>query len=184
MYAAHATCIHKKEGQQIPKRKPNQQNTTDAKQAGALVSSRFRLFSGNLGGRNTDAVGVTEEENTLALTLGTLGGLDPLASAGRGPHGLEEADPAGVGLSAVVVAHDGLDGLAGLVGVVEGDVADIVVQDVGLDDAVEDVTTDKAKVTVDSGSGATGKVPHLGLVVGEGGVSVLQVGDGNCKKCQ
>lgn len=87
-----------------------------------------------------------------------------------------------MGLGAVVVAHDGLDGLTGLIGVVEGDIADIVVQDVGLNDTVEDVTTDKAEVTVDGGSGATGKVPHLGLIVGEGGVSVLQEGNGNYEK--
>lgn len=156
--------------------------TTDAKQVGgALVSSRFHLFGDNLGRGNTDAVGVTEEQNTLALALGALGGLNPLASAGRGPHGLEEASPASVGLGAVVVAHDGLDGLAGLIGVVEGDVADIVVQNVGLDDAVEDVTADEAEVTVDGGGSAAGKVPHLGLVVGEGGVGVLQEGNGDCK---
>lgn len=33
-------------------------------------------------------------------------------------------------------AHNGLDGLGGLVGVVEGDSAHVVVEDVGLDDAV------------------------------------------------
>jgi hypothetical protein len=47
---------------------------------------------------------------------------------------------------------------------------------------VEDVTADEAEVTVDGGGSAAGKVPHLGLVVGEGRVGVLQEGDGNCKK--
>jgi hypothetical protein len=36
-----------------------------------------------------------------------------------------------------VAAHDGLDGLGGFVGVVEGDGADVVVEDVGFDDTVE-----------------------------------------------
>lgn len=133
----------------------------------------------NLGRGDTNAVGVAVEENTLALTLGTFGGLNPLASAGAGPESLEESNPAGVGLRAVVAAHDLLDGLAGFVGVVEGDGADIVVEDVGLDDSVEDVTADETKVTVDGGSGTTGKVPDLGLVVGEGGVGVLEVSDGH-----
>jgi hypothetical protein len=168
--------------QKLNQQKGSQNHNRCEAGGGALVSSRFRLFSGNLGRGKTDAVGVTEEQDTLALALGAVGGLNPLASAGRGPHGLEEASPAGVGLGAVVVAHDGLDGLAGLVGVVEGDVADIVVQDVGLDDAVEDVTADEAEVTVDGGSGAAGKAPHLGLVVGEGGVGVLQEGNGDCKE--
>lgn len=164
----------------------NQQRTTKrdrCEAGGALVSSRFRLLgSSNLGGGNTDAIDVAEEQNAFALALGAIGGLNPLAGAGRGPHGLEEASPASVGLGAVVLAHDGLNGLAGLVGVVEGDVADIVVQHVGLDDAVEDVTTNEAEVTVDGGSSAAGEVPHLGLVVGEGGVGVLQEGNGHCEK--
>lgn len=74
-------------------------------------------------------------------------------------------------------AHDGLDGFGGQVGVVEGDGADVVVQDVGLDDAVEEVAADEAEVAVDGGGGAADVVPAAGLVVGEGGVGVLEVGD-------
>lgn len=78
-----------------------------------------------------------------------------------------------------MVAHDALDGLAGLIGVVEGDVADIVVQDVGLNDTVEDVAADKAEISVDGSGGTTGEVPNLRLVVRKGGVGVLQESDGN-----
>lgn len=134
----------------------------------------------NLGRGNTDTVGVAVEEHTLALTLGTLGSLDPLAGAGAGPQSLNEASHAAVGLGAVVIAHDGLDSLAGLVGVVERDAADVVVQHVGLDDTVEDVAADEAEVTVDSGGSTAGKVPYLGLVVGEGWVGVLEESDGHC----
>lgn len=70
-------------------------------------------------------------------------------------------------LAAVVVAHDLLDCFAGFVGVVEGDRADIVVEDVGFDDSVEDVTADESEVAVNGGSGTSGKVPDFGLVVGE-----------------
>lgn len=76
-------------------------------------------------------------------------------------------------------AHDFLDGLAGLVGVVEGDRADVVVQDVGFDDAVEDVAADEAEVAVDGCCGAAGEVPDFGGVVWEGGVGVLEVGYGD-----
>lgn len=141
-------------------------------------NSNNRLFD-RLGGRDTDTVSVAVEENTLAFALGALVGLDPLAGAGAGPHGLEEASPACLSIGAVVVAHDALDSLGGLIGVVEGDVADVVVQDVGLDDTVEDMATDEAEVTVDGSGGATDEVPHLGLVVGEGRVGVLKVGDGD-----
>lgn len=133
----------------------------------------------DLGGRKPDAVRVAVEEHTLALTLGALGGFHEVAHAGAGPEGLEEAGPSGVSLGAVVVAHHLLDGLAGLIRVVEGDGADVVVQDVGLDDAVEDVTADETKVTVDGGGSTTGEVPRLGLVVGQAGVGVLEVGDGD-----
>lgn len=113
----------------------------------------------DLGGRKPDAVRVAVEEHALALALGALGGLHEVAHAGAGPEGLEEAGPSGLGLGAVVAAHHSLDGLAGLVRVVEGDGADVVVQNVGLDDAVEDVTADEAKVTVDGGGGTTGEGP-------------------------
>lgn len=136
---------------------------------------------GHLGRRNTDAVGVTVEHNTLALTSRTLSRLNPLADTGRGPHGLEETSPAGVSLRAVVVSHDVLDGFAGLVGVVEGDIADVVVQHVGLDDTVEDVAADEAEVTVNGGSSAAGEVPHFRLVVRKSGVGVLEEGNSDCK---
>jgi hypothetical protein len=135
---------------------------------------------GKLGGRNTDAIGVTVEEHTLALSLGSLSGLNPVADTRTVPHSLEEASPSGVGLSAVVVTHDLLDGLASLVGIVEGDSADVVVENMGLNDAVEDVTTDETEITVNSGTGSTDEVPRLGLVVRESRVGVLEVSDGNC----
>ena len=143
-------------------------------------SQRLTNLFGNLGRGNTDTVGVAVEEHTLALTLGTLSRLNPLAGTGAGPEGLDEASPASLSLSAVVVAHDLLDGLAGLIGVVEGDVANIVVQNVGFDDAVEDVAAHESKVTVNGGGSPAGKAPHLRLVVRQSWVSVLQEGDGDC----
>lgn len=77
-------------------------------------------------------------------------------------------------------AHDGLDGGGRRVGVVEGDGADVVVQDVGLDDAVEEVAADEAEIAVHGRGGAAGKGPGLGTVVWEGWVCVLEVGYGYC----
>lgn len=135
---------------------------------------------GDLGGRNADAVDVAVEEHAFAFALSALGRLDELAGAGASPEGLEEASPAGVRLGAVVAAHDLLDGFAGLIGVVEGDGADIVVENVSFDDAVEYMAADEAKVAVNGCCGATGKVPYFGLVMREGWVGVLQISDGNC----
>lgn len=135
--------------------------------------------AGHLGRGDTDAVGVAVEQHTLVFTLGAHAGFNPLACASAIPEGLEESSPPGVGLGAVVVAHHLLDGFTGFVGVVEGDGADIVVEDVSLDDSVEDVTADESKVTVNRGSGSTSKVPRFRLVVGERRVGVLEVSDGH-----
>jgi hypothetical protein len=66
--------------------------------------------------------------------------------------------------------------------VVEGDGGDVVVQDVGLDDAVEDLAADEAKLAINGCGGTTGEVPGLAAVVREGRVGVLEVGDGDCEE--
>lgn len=57
-----------------------------------------------------------------------------------------------------------------------------MVDDVVLDDVVEEVAADEAKVTVDGGQGALDKGPALGVKVGDVGVGVVQVGDGDCQR--
>jgi len=47
-----------------------------------------------------------------------------------------------------------------------------------LDNAVEKLATNEAKLAVDGCGGTTGKGPCLGIVVRQGGVGVLQ--EGNC----
>lgn len=74
-------------------------------------------------------------------------------------------------------AHDGLDCLGGLVGVVEGNGGDVVMKDVGLNDAVKEGASDEAKLAVDGSSGTTSVGPGVGVVVGQGGVGMLQEGD-------
>ena len=128
------------------------------------------------------AVAVAVEEDVGVLALGAVVGLDPLAPAGSLVHGADEAPAAILDVGAVVLAHDGLDGLGGLVGVVEGDGGDVVVEDVGLDDAVEDLATDEAELAVNGCGGTTGEVPGLAGVVREGGVGVLEIGNSDCKE--
>ena len=76
-----------------------------------------------------------------------------------------------------MLTHDWLDGLGGLVGIVEGDGGNVVVQHMGLDDAVEEVAADEAELTVDCCSCTAGEGPGLGIVVREGRVGVLEEGD-------
>lgn len=120
----------------------------------------------------------------LVLALGTLIRLDPLAHSRALVHGLDEANWTALNITAVVLTHDWLDGLGGFVGMVERDRGDVVVEDVGLDDAVEEVTADEAKLTVDGRGRATGEVPRLASVVRERRVGVLKVGDGDWYHCQ
>ena len=62
---------------------------------------------------------------------------------------------------------------------VEGDGGYVVVEDVGLDDAVKESAADEAKLAVDGCSGAAGVGPSGSVVVGKRGVGVLKVRDGN-----
>lgn len=97
---------------------------------------------------------------------------------------LSEARPEltyeGAVVAVVEVAEDGLDGLGGFLGVVEGDAGEQVVDNVELDDAVEQVLADPAKLAVDGGKGALNKGPVLSIVVRHLDVSVVEVSDGNC----
>lgn len=83
-----------------------------------------------------------------------------------------------------MTAHDLLDGLAGLVGMVERNHADIVMQDVGLDDAVEELTSDEAKFTVDGCGRTTSVGPGSGCVVWERWIGVLQECNRHLRSCQ
>lgn len=134
---------------------------------------------GHLSGLGSETVAVPEEEDALGRTLSALSRLDPLAPAGALPHGLDEADRSLGCVGAVVTAHDRLDSLGGLVGVVEGDGAHVVMKNMGLDDAVEEVAADEAKLAIDGGGAATDVVPLLSSVVRERRVGVLKEGDGD-----
>lgn len=54
-----------------------------------------------------------------------------------------------------------------------------MVEDVGLDDAVQERATNEAELAVNGGGGAAGVGPGLSVVVRESGVGVLEEGDGD-----
>ena len=122
---------------------------------------------------------VAEEQYTSSLTASTLSRLDPLAPTGALVDGLEETERATLGVRAVVLAHNWLDSLRSLVGVVEGDGGDVVVKDVGLDDAVEHGASNEAELAVNGGGGTTDICPGLRVVVRKSRVGVLEEGDGD-----
>ena len=140
---------------------------------------RGLLGLGDDGGLGAQTVAVAEEEDALASALSLSAGLDPLAHASASEESADETSRTVLDVCSVVLAHNRLDSLGGLVGVVKGDVADVVVEDVGLDDTVEEMSTDEAHLAIDGSSGTTDKVPLLASVVGKGRVGVLEEGDGN-----
>jgi hypothetical protein len=102
-----------------------------------------------------------------------------VAPAWTGPHGLQEPDRTILDISTVVAAHDWLDSLRSLVGVVEGDGADIVMEHVGFNNAVEESPADETEFAVNSCSSTTNIVPAFTSVVRKSWVSVLEIGDSN-----
>ena len=123
---------------------------------------------------------VAKELHISSNALRPLRRLNPLAMGVRDPDGAEKAPDAIFGVGTVVLAHDGFDSLGGLVAVPEGQFGKVVVDDVGFDDAVHKVAADEAEFAVDCGGGAAGEGPGCWVVVGEGGVGVLEEGYPYC----
>ena len=63
---------------------------------------------------------------------------------------------------------------------VEWNGADVVVEDMGFDDTVQELAADETEFAINSCGCATGIVPAGRSVVRKAGVGVLEVSDGNC----
>lgn len=127
---------------------------------------------------------IAVEENAFVFALGALRRLHPLAPSRALPHAPHESDGSTFDIGAVVLAHDGLDGLGGLVGVVEWDGGYEVVKDVSFNDTVEEMTTDEAKLAVDGCGSTARKCPGMSFIVRKGGISVLEVRNGHYRSSQ
>lgn len=127
-------------------------------------------------------IAVAVEEDAFAKSLSTLGRLDPLASSSTRPYSLEKTPGTAFHIGAVVATQYWLDSLGSLVGVVERDGGDKMVKDVRLYNSVHKGPTDKAEFTVNGCSSAPSKVPGCVLVMREGGISMLEIGDCDCSR--
>lgn len=76
-----------------------------------------------------------------------------------------------------MLAHDWFDGFRGLGGVVEGDGADVVVENVSLDDFVEENSADESHFSVDGCCCSADVVPGFAGVVRKCWVGVLEESD-------
>lgn len=113
----------------------------------------------------SNTIAVPEEQDPSFFTFGTLIRLDPLADTHACPHTLQEAETATSGIAAVMLSHDGLDRFSCLIGVVKGNRADIVVKNMGLNDAVKKGSTDETKLSIDCCSGTTSVGPSSWCIV-------------------
>jgi hypothetical protein len=64
---------------------------------------------------------------------------------------------------------------------VERDGTNVVMEHVGLDNAMEKGSSDESKFTINGCCGTTDVVPAFTSVVGKSWVSVLEISDGNCR---
>jgi hypothetical protein len=64
-----------------------------------------------------------------------------------------------------VLAHYGLDGFAGFVGIIEGDRGDVVMQDMGFDNAMEKRAPYESKFAINGRGGSSREGPGLVAVV-------------------
>lgn len=83
------------------------------------------------------------------------------------------------GVAPIVRAQHATNSFGRLLRIVKGNTRHEVVGDMRLDDAVQDVLPDEPKVAVDGSRCAAWKGPHVGCVMGEGWVGMLEVGDGD-----
>jgi hypothetical protein len=80
-------------------------------------------------------------------------------------------------IAMVLLAEDRDDRIRRLLGAVEGDAREQVVHDVVVDDVVEEVATDEAKVAVNGAERAARERPAFVCVVRDVLVCVVEVGD-------
>lgn len=127
--------------------------------------------------RHANAVPVSEEQNASVLSSCACNLLDPLTSPSVLPQTLHESKHTILGVRSIMFAHYRLDGFGCLISIVEWDCADIVVQDMSLDDAMEKLSSDEAEFTIDCGCCSSGVCPGLSSIVRKLRIGVLEVGD-------
>lgn len=129
-------------------------------------------------GRKSHSIAVAIEQHAFPLAVRIGVRLDPLTDPGVVPEAPQKAQRT-FRVRTVMLSHDRLDGLGRFIGVVEGNGGDVVVEDVSLNDAVEEMTANESKLAIDGGGRTPSEIPAVGLVVRQARIRVLQVRDGH-----
>jgi hypothetical protein len=137
------------------------------------------LLYGQLYRWDAQIVAVAEKQNALVLAGGVGTWLNPLAPSCGRPKRLDESKGTASGISAIVVAHNRLDSFGGLIGMIKWNSGDVMMQYVRLNDTMEQLAADEAKLAINCGGSTAGIRPGACVVVGKSGVGMLQEGDGD-----
>ena len=78
-----------------------------------------------------------------------------------------------------MLPHDALDSIGCLIGVVKGNRADVVMEDVGLDDSVEELSSNETEFAINGSGCATSVCPGVGSIMRQRGIGVLHEGNGD-----
>ena len=114
---------------------------------------------------HTLSIPVAEEQHTGILASRALYWLNPLAPSDVSPETVNKSNWTIHNVCTIVLAHDGFDSCGGFISVVEGDGADVMMKNVSFDDSVKELSANKPKFAIDSGSGASSVGPGGGSVV-------------------
>src|SRR2546423_3213886 len=114
----------------------------------SVSASNLRFLFSYLCRWQSDAVLVAVEHDASKLTGRVLVRLNPLACSHRCPHTLQKSKTSSSCITAVVAAHYRLDCFGCLIRMAERDTADIVVEDMGLNDTMPELAANKTKFTV------------------------------------
>jgi hypothetical protein len=137
--------------------------------------------------QSTTALSLDDGYQSLVLFLGSILGELPVQNTVRvdigdnltGAEGVDQRLQEKALVKVVLVSEVGDDSIGGLLGVVEGDLGEQVVNNVVVNDLVEEVTTDEAKPAVNGGEGTLDEGPCLRIIVGHRRVGVVQVSNSN-----
>lgn len=137
--------------------------------------------------QSTSTLSLDDGYQSLVLLLGSILGELPVQNTVRvdigdnlaGAEGVDQRLEEKALVKVVLVSEVGDDRIGGLLGVVEGNLGEQVVNNVVVDDLVEEVTTDEAETAVNGREGTLNESPCIRIVVGYRRVSVVQVGNGN-----
>ena len=122
---------------------------------------------------NAQPVPISVEENVSSQPFSSIARFNPLTPPSARPQAFQEAYSAVLGIRPVMGAQNRLYSFCRLIGMIEWDHRNVVMEDMSFDNAVEQRTTYEAEFSIDGRCGSGSKSPGLGPIMRNGRVCVL-----------